>query len=129
MASTFSVRFEDRLAGHVCIDEDGLYRKITCRCTVPFGQVYRLWLFSDTERQNLGVLFPDGDGFSLERRIPTGKVSLEGAQFYLLTPDCPEPTRFVPVVEGEPFPYMTSLMHSRFALRDGVPGLLIPYTQ
>lgn len=127
MPSTFSVRFEDRLAGQVRIEEDGLYKKVSCRCTVPAGPVYRLWLYSGTARKNLGVLFPDGDGFCLERRIPAGGLSLEDAQFYLLTPDSQVPRRFVPVVSGEPFPYMTALMQSRFVLRDGVPGLLVPY--
>lgn len=127
MDVTYSVTWENRVVGQVRLVRSGLYTQLHCRCDLPAGEIYRLWISAGEKRMNLGVLYPEAEGFCLHRRVPTHQIPC-GEPVFSIRQKSEQPVRFVPVREDEPFAYLPLLMHSRFALRDGVPGLLIPDT-
>ena len=125
MDVTYSVTWENRVAGQVRLVRSGLYTELSCRCDLPTGEIYRLWVSAGEKSVNLGVLYPDSEGFCLRRRVPAHQIPTENPVFSIRQ-KAEISMRFVPVREDEPFAYLPLLMHSRFAIRDGVPGLLIP---
>ncbi len=125
MDETYSVTWENHVVGQVRLIRSGLYTEILCRCNLPPGAIYRLWDCAGDENINLGVLYPECESFILRRRLPNRQLSGENPVFSVWD-NGRKPMRFVPVREDEPFDYLPALMQSRFAIHDGVPGLLIP---
>lgn len=126
MDVTYSVTWEERIVGQVRIVSRGLYSDIECRCKLPEGEIYRLWVYTDAEKTNLGVLYPGSEEFSLRRRLPTRDIPTLNPIFRIQRPAREADMRFVPVREDTPFAYLSLLPQSRYAVRDGVAGLLIP---
>lgn len=129
MDGIYSVRFGRNIAGQVEVEPDGLYSHVRCRCSLPLGTIGRLWLYGENTRLNLGVLLPGQEGFILERRIPAKQMDVSNPDFVVQTSEENRSEFFVPVREGEPFAYLSKLKNSRYAVRDGIPGLLIPYEE
>lgn len=124
MDVTYSVTWKQQVVGEVSLHPDGLYCNILCTCKLPEGGIYRLWMSASGEGTNLGVLYPGSGFFSLRRRVPGNLLAKENPVFRIELPQ--KQMRFVPVRADEPFPYLHLLMQGRFAVQDGVPGLLIP---
>ena len=121
LEGSFEVYLGDKPAGKLQITREGLYYRLLCRCQVPDEMVYRLFAVSDKERVNLGVVIPDGDGFTLERRIPAKQLQ-SGSRFVLSARSDTEEGRFVPVYPEEPFTYISQLETAFLEVRAGQVG-------
>ena len=122
MDGSFEVYLGDKPAGKLQIRREGLYYRLLCRCQVPDEMVYRLFAVSDGERVNLGVVIPEGDGFTLERRIPAKQLH-SGSRFVLSARSGREEGRFVPVYPEEPFTYISQLETAFLEVRGSQIGV------
>ena len=111
--------------GKVQLIRQGLYYRIQCRCRIEGNLVYKLYAVIGNKRENLGVVIPDGDGFSLEKRIPVKRLGEEGADFILSTGAGLERGIFVPICPEEPFQYIERLKDAFLETENGRLGIRI----
>ena len=83
MEGCYEVYLGNQSAGKVQLIRQGLYYRVICRCRVPGDQVFRLYAVQGNRRENLGVVIPDGDGFSLDKKIPAKNLAGEKIRFIL----------------------------------------------
>ena len=122
MEGSYEVYLEDKAAGKLQIEKEGLYYRLTCRCVVPDDQVYRLFAATDTGRENLGVVLPDDSGYVLRRKIPAKRLK-SASRFFLSVRSNESAGKFVPVYPEEPFSYITQLETAFVEVRNGQTGL------
>ena len=121
----YEVHLGGNTVGKVQLIRQGLYYKVRCRCYIEGDLVYRLYAVSTKARENLGVLVPDGDGFSLDKRIPVKRVGEDTTEFVLSAgAGCTQGT-FVPICPEEPFRYIERLKDAFLETQNGHVGIRI----
>ena len=113
-------------AGKVQMVKEGLYYQITCHAQLHGAVMYRLVAVSNGKRQNLGILSPDGGGYSLHKKIPRKYLEEENLEFLLLPSHEPMEGKFVPLIPEEPFQYLQRLQDAYLSTRNGQVGVIIP---
>lgn len=121
MAVYYSVVYGNQTVGTVQETSAGLYRIYSCKCTLPKDGMFRLWLHQGNREEKLGVLCPEGDSFTLTKKIPSSRFSEEEITFFVRLPV--EET-FVPIIPGQPFPALRALPYGRFTIENGQPGIV-----
>ena len=122
LEGSYAVYLEDKAAGKLQIEKEGLYYRLTCRCVVPDDLVYRLFAVTDQGRENLGVVLPENGGYVLQRKIPAKRLQ-PGCRFLLSARGEENTGKFVPVYPEEPFTYITQLETAFLEVRNGQTGL------
>ena len=122
MEGSYGVYLGDTQVGKLQIIQEGLYYRLICRCQVPENMVYRLFAVTESGRENLGVVVPEGDGCVLQRKIPATRLQ-KGSRFLLSARGEEECGKFVPVYPEEPFSYIAQLGNAFLEVRNGQPGL------
>ena len=112
--------------GKVQILQEGLYRRVICRCRMTGEVVCRLVALEGDRRIPIGIPVPAGDGFHLSKRIPARQLDLEDPEFQLI-PSCGEKPgeRFLPIIPEEPFSCIEGLQNAYLARKDGQLGILL----
>lgn len=121
MEGKYDVLLGDTVAGSVELRREGLYIRVFCRCRAPEGKIWRLF----GGNQRLGVPMPRGDMLELETKVAAKRLE-PGCGFYLRDGPCPPQGRFVPIEENGGFPEPERLREGVFAIREGIPGVLLP---
>lgn len=121
MAAYYGVVYGNRTVGTVQETRDGLYHVFSCRCTLPKDGIFRLWLHQGNREEKLGVLCPEGDSFTLTKKIPVNRLSKEEISFSVRLP---MHEHFVPIVPGQPFPALRALPYGHFSIENGQPGIV-----
>ncbi len=111
MEGMYEVLYEDKSVGKVQVLRQGLYYQFFCRARIPDSRVCRLVAQWEKAWENLGVPVPEGDGFSLDRKLPAKRMGKTAPIFRLvpagvdiegyLNPREPEPVS-EPIPEPEP---------------------------
>ncbi len=111
MEGMYEVLYEDKCVGKVQVLRQGLYYQFFCRVRIPDSRVCRLVAQWEKAWENLGVPVPEGDGFSLDRKLPAKRMGKTAPIFRLvpagvdiegyLNPPKPEPIP-EPIPEPEP---------------------------
>lgn len=70
----FPVCYDNCAVGEVTVCQRGLYYFISCRCTLPGKAHYRLYADCEAHMEELGVLAPDRNEYSLQIHIPCKKL-------------------------------------------------------
>ena len=127
MEGNWTVTYDGRAVGSCTVCKSGLYYHFVCSCNWISDRIYRLYLRIGGTVIDLGVLIPKGEGIALEKRlvikqlpsgqpefvvIPAGKVKAED--------EC-----FVPVYEDKAISCLGKLSTARFAVRNGVAGIIV----
>ena len=120
----FDVYEKDLVVGTVILGRRGLYWAVSCRCDAEKGRGKRLIAEVDAGCVDLGLLYPVDGGFGLETSVAV-KTLGEGRMCFRLE-NRAEETRFVALDPLKAFAYLHLLEQCRFAVRDGVSGLLLP---
>lgn len=141
MEMEYEAYLGDHIAGKVRLTKEGLYYRVLCRCSLPQNVVYRLYGICGEERENLGVLMPDGDGLLLERKIPAKRLT-DCTRFLISDGSAPEKVAtaepeqeaeimadtgtetgiFVPIHPEKPFDYLHKLESAYLQEQDGQIG-------
>ena len=109
MEGLYEVTCGKTVVGKVQLVQQGLYYRVTCRCHLPDEQVYRLYAVQDGCRENIGVVIPEGDGSTLNKKIPAKKLTPQNLCFILSAGETSVSGKFVPVSPEEPFLYIDRL--------------------
>ena len=128
MEEYYEVSDGNAVVGKVQLIHEGLYYRIICRCQLSGDLVRRLYAVTESRRENIGVLVPEGDGFVLERRIPTKKLSGSNLQFHLSSGGSKLEGKVVPVCPEEPFLYMDRLKNAFLESENGKVNIRIEET-
>jgi len=125
LIGNYSVSCGKAYTGKVSVQRVGLYYRITCRCRLPSGTIYRLLVQCEDRQENLGVLVPAGTGFSLETKVPVKRLG-EGKPDFRLVPKYEKTGgKFVPVYPEEPFAYISRLKNAYLAEKNGQMGIVL----
>ena len=121
MEGSYDIYLGDKTAGKAEVSRQGLYYRIRCQCHLSEESLCRVWM-GDV---NLGVLIPEGQGFSLETKLPVKRVENKSIKFSV-HPNRPVLTgRFIPIKPEEPFAYIERLKDAYLARQDGQLGIVI----
>lgn len=119
MEGIYPIRRGNTEAGQVRITREGLYYRFQCRCRLAGSGVRRVRLRCGGREENLGVLVPDGDTFSLSTRIPVKRIPEGTPEFEIVSSFREGKTRLAPIYPEEPFAYLTRLKDAYLVRRDG----------
>ena len=129
MEGCYEVYLGKNLAGKVQIIREGLYCRIICRCQADSNQIYRLYAVSDKQKENLGVLIPDGDGLLLNKRVPLKRFGHGIPEFEISSGTAAQRDDFIPISPEEPFAYIARLKQAFLTIQNGQPGIQIEKMQ
>ena len=126
MEGNYPVFFGKNPVGKVQVLHQGLYYRFVCHCRLSGDVVCRLVVRCEDNQENLGVVVPAGDGFTLDKKIPSKRIG-EGELEFLLVPKQDRLNgKFVPIRPEEPFAYIARLKES-FLVRQGTQvGIILP---
>ena len=125
MERQYSVTLNGKHCGKVTVSRQGLYYRICCRCLLPSEDIFRLQAASGSRRENLGVLVPTEDRFGLDTRIPVKQLG-EGEPVFSVTSKRESMQgRFVPILDEEPFAYISRLKGSFLEIKEGQVGIRV----
>lgn len=112
-------------AGKVQVTRQGLYYRFICRCRLTDNVVCRLYITCGGQRENLGVVVPEGNGFGLDTRLPVKRFREGEPSFSLIPKHEMADTRFVPIIPEEPFAYIERLKTSFLVKKYGQMGIML----
>ena len=154
MVQTYEIKYGASPVGVAQMEMQGLYCRISCRCTLPDRELYRVHAAYPEKRVDLGICVPQGDSFGMDMMIPVKHLGTGEPVFELLPKDWkPEdaeelpqsnPTvqeqdpvteesesaghdteTFLPVWEDEPFEQLDILENAVLEVRDDQIGVII----
>ena len=125
MEGIYPVGFGQTLVGKVEVRKQGLYYRFFCRCQMSGDVVCRLMVSCGGKQENLGVLVPVKDGFSLGKLVPCKRFGQGKPEFQLVPRHEPSTGTFIPIHPEEPFAYITRLKDAYFERRYGQAGIVL----
>ena len=125
MEQSYTVVFDHRQIGKVCVTRKGLYYSFHCRCTLPFEDIFRLMVRSGTVCESLGVLVPADGGFRLDTSVPVKQLGEGELSFFVVPRRETVSGVFVPILDEEPFAYISRLKKSFLIRKEGQIGIEI----
>lgn len=125
MEGNHVLRFGGQDVGKVQVTREGLYYRFRCRCHLTGDVVCKVMVHCGEGRESLGILAPEGEGFSLVTRVPVKRFG-EGKPEFLVMPNRPAMAgKFVPIRPEEPFTYLERLKNAYLAMQNGQVGVVI----
>ena len=125
MECQYSVTRNGNPCGKVTVSRQGLYYRIRCRCILPPEDIFRLQAACGIRRENLGVLVPVEDRFGLDTRIPVKQLGEGDLTFTVTAKRQPVQGRFVPIVDEEPFAYISRLKGAFLEIKNEQVGIRV----
>lgn len=95
--------------GNVQRKREGLYYAMECRCSLDGEIMYDLMMQCGDVCLDLGILVPEGDAFTLRRRLPVKSAGEGVPEFYLKPRHMAMTNHLAPVWEQDPFAYIAQL--------------------
>lgn len=125
MEGIYEVKLGSDKVGKVQVIRQGLYYRFQCHCKLSGEVVSKLVVRCGDICENIGVVIPSQDGFSLDKRHPV-KMFGEGIpEFYLAPRHDPVNGKFIPIYPEEPFAYIARLKDSFLVHQKGQAGLML----
>ncbi len=125
LEGNYEVRFGREPAGKVQVLRQGLYYRFVCRCRLTGDIVCRLQVTCGSQKENLGIVVPMGDGFGLETRLPAKRLG-QGDWVFSLVPKHEIVTgNFYPITPEDPFAYIARLKDAYLIRKEGQMGVTI----
>ena len=125
MVGTYEIRQGSSCIGKVTVERQGLYYRITCRCSLTGEVMHHLVVTSGSSREDLGTLVPMDGAFGLQKRVAVKRLGEGEPEFHLLPKHGRPEGKFIPVYPEEPFSYMSRLKDAYLEARNGQLGLAI----
>lgn len=126
MEGTYPLIMQNERVGQVQIRREGLYLCFSCRCHLEKEEICRVQISLSGEKRNLGVLVPEGEGFSLKTRIPAKQLGQGEPEFLVLSNRTASEGTFVPIKPEEPFAYLERLKEAYLIRKNGQVGAWFP---
>ena len=124
MEGTYGVYFGKQCAGKVQVIRQGLYYRVICRCILTGDVICRLQASCGSNREDLGIVVPEGDGFGIDTKIPVKRLGEGTMAFELIPKHDAIKSRFVPICPEEPFSYIARLKEGFLQRKHGQTGIV-----
>ena len=122
----YAIKLGEKNVGQARMEREGLYYRISCRCSLQEKGVYRILVSCGSKQENLGICVPVAEGFGIDTKIPVKRLG-EGKPEFQLLPRQEQPKGiFAPVYPEEPFSYMARLKGAYLARQADRLGIVIP---
>lgn len=121
----YDVMLGDGVIGDVAVTKEGLYVRFSCKCKLPDTQIYRLMVWCDGKKIDLGVCVPEGNWFVLYRRVQRKHIGEGKMRFSVSLNKTCSGECFVPIDPQKPFPYLASLRNVSLQKQGGCFGVLL----
>ncbi len=108
--------------GTVRLTRKGLYWEIFCKCRFDRPRLCRLEAEGE-KAADLGVLVPEDGCYILRRTVPIKRIGEKPTRF-TIREDSGDGC-FLPLDESKPFAGLQHLGNAYFAVRAGVPGIVL----
>ena len=129
MNQEYAIERNGECVGKACFQRQGMYYLIRCRCVPCQKEKVRIFLRIGREERDLGLCVPIDGEMGMDTRIPVKAFSSGSVSFRLCDPEERPKEIFIPVTEHDAFGALERLMDARFALRSGIPGVLLKEDQ
>ena len=125
MEGNYPVMFGSKTVGKVQIRKQGLYYHIDCRCQLSSNAICRLQASGEEQKENLGILVPEEEGFCLRTKVPVKKLGNGMFSFQLAPKYDKGDASFAPIYPEEPFAYISRLKGAYLARQNGQAGIYL----
>ncbi len=127
MEGSWTVTYDGKPIGHCKVQKAGLYYHFSSCCKSLSNQICRLHLRCDEKVVDLGIFVPQEGCLVLEKRLAIKNIPDGRPEFLLNVAGQSKRVEenFVPVCDDMPLPCLQKLHYARFAVRGGVPGIVI----
>ena len=109
MVGTYPILLGTEEVGQAEVISKGLYYQFDCRCRIASEVIHRIVVQTGEKKENLGILMPEGDAFSLRTKIPKSHFSVEEPVFRMIPKHSPLDKNWLPLSPEEPFSYIQDL--------------------
>ena len=125
LIGAYDIFLDERKVGQAKITHSGLYYTFFCTCNCEDGKIYRLQINCGKGWEPLGIPIPERNGYILSKKVPCKQFSGATPSFRLILKEDGSEKRFVPVLETEPFAFLSQLQTAMMEIRNGVQGILL----
>lgn len=122
---TVNVYLDERIIGTAQLVSCGLYRRFICRCELPPGRMYRLWVMGIGDPVNVGILIPEGERYMLDKKIPEKRIATGAIRLTVLPADQQASNDFVTLNPDQPFEPLDQLETAVLGWKNGEIGIFI----
>lgn len=126
MSGSFNITFLNEAVGTAEMRENGLYYEIHCVCAMNNVGLYRVRLEDGNTVLDLGTCLRINDRYEIQTKLPKSRLSGSAVRFVLTDGETEPQERFVPIIAGEPFSYLTKLPVSLLEVTDNTIGIRYP---
>ena len=84
MDGFYEVTYGEVPVGKAELRREGLYGSISCRCSIPDKELYRILAIWEDGWLNLGIPVPDVEGFALKKSVPMKYLGEQKLRFILM---------------------------------------------
>ena len=123
MQKEYPITADGKTVGTAYISPQGLYYEVRCICKMQ-RSVLHIEADCGNRMENIGICVPMDGKMVISTRIPQKK--LNGCIGFTVRTQTRE--IWIPLNSGAPIPHLHRITEARFAVRAGIPGLLIQVT-
>lgn len=124
MEGKYKIHDRGKVVGQASVERQGLYYCFTCSVNMQEEGLYRIIVFQNERKTDLGICLPCIGRYMLTKKIPIKNFT--NGEFTFAISDGQSKDKFVPIVWQEPFAYLANLEKGRFAFEDGIAGIIFP---
>ena len=123
MEREYPITADGRDVGTAYVAPQGLYYEVKCICKMQ-RSVLHIEADCGNRRENIGICVPKDGKMVISTKIAQKKLNgLIG-----FTVRTQEKDHWVALNAAKPIPFLYRITEARFAVRSGIPGLLLPVT-
>ncbi len=123
MVGKHPIYYNYKIVGNAEITKTGMFYLIACACNLPMNEQYRIQLFCNDLKKDLGLCVPSEKGIGLKVRLPMKHFTGDNLQFYVSCEEARD--NWYPVSENTECECICQLSNAVFRIKNGQPGLLI----
>ena len=121
MKQEYDVNLEGIRIGRATVVPMGLYYDIQCRCK-PQGDIIRIVADCGDKQENVGICVLQDGEMIIHTKLPQKRF--QALRGFIAIPEAKD--EWFPIVAGKPFVHLDQILHAKFCVRNGQPGLSIP---
>ena len=119
MDGIYTVLYGTSPAGIVRLTKNGLYYTVVCEAKLPKDGIYRLIAGAAEALQDLGILIKEKGIYTLNKNIPTKRLSGKELRFWIRTPLQSARETKILIEEDQPFEKLERINCCKLLIKDG----------
>lgn len=125
MEGTYGIWLGKEQVGKAFVERKGLYYEFFCRCHISSEVICRVSLSCGSSHENLGILMPCAEEYTLKKKIPVKQLGVGEPRFWITPKQTQMNEVLVDVYPEEPFRYLSKLQNAYLQKQRGQPRIRI----